>query len=680
MPSLLTPMSAAAITVNQQHQSSTNMLPQWRNHFEGSTTPPTQQSGTATAALTKLETSSLSSSTHSSGTVSPHIHATNGQPHLIVPNMDAMGIFRGLQDRSIAVDQMHYATALAATLAAVASNGLPKSMPPSALSNSIHLSGDFTGRSPRDLQTRGTLGPVPSVSSLHPPPPAPPLPPPPSYFRMNTELNAFMKRVQEEEAEIKKHDCPKAELAEPELWRAFHKMTTEMVITKSGRRMFPAYKINVSGLDPKAKYVMLMDIVPRDENRYKFHNNGWAVAGKADPEPTKRPYIHPDSPATGEQWMQKPISFHKLKLTNNITERQPFQAVLNSMHKYIPRVHIVRADDLMKINFCEFVTFSFEESEFIAVTAYQNEQITQLKIDHNPFAKGFRDNGSGRREKKRQRLQQLPQLNSTGSLIPGDNDEDTKLGEGERRSKDAPFSTLRQPSFSCSSGRLPQLPPVPLSSFHSPSRVGGGDGRLRLSPLAVHCPPVGRLPELSSLSERLWADVRESERLLAAAAAAVALDRRPSSLANLLCQSLVGGHQRSSSFPQTRLDAFTLLENSPFPLGSTLQQRHTVHHCPLPKQSQPSTHSLPSQHLPSPSYLADRPSPNALPADGRESPADPAVFPREAGDSSALPTGSKRLWSSSKQLRDHPHSKEAEDEQDSGPSASKKSFNITNLL
>lgn len=94
------------------------------------------------------------------------------------------------------------------------------------------------------------------------------------------------------------------------------------------RRMFPAYKINVTGLDPKAKYVMMMDIVPRDENRYKFHNNGWAVAGKADPEPTKRPYIHPDSPATGEQWMQKPISFHKLKLTNNIAERQPFVSSL----------------------------------------------------------------------------------------------------------------------------------------------------------------------------------------------------------------------------------------------------------------------------------------------------------------------------------------------------------------
>ena len=35
----------------------------------------------------------------------------------------------------------------------------------------------------------------------------------------------------------------------------------------------------------------------------------------------KRMYIHPDSPATGEQWVQKIISFHKLKLTNNISDK-----------------------------------------------------------------------------------------------------------------------------------------------------------------------------------------------------------------------------------------------------------------------------------------------------------------------------------------------------------------------
>jgi len=50
----------------------------------------------------------------------------------------------------------------------------------------------------------------------------------------------------------------------------------------------------------------------------------WMVAGKADPEMPKRMYIHPDSPATGEQWMQKVVSFHKLKLTNNISDKHGF--------------------------------------------------------------------------------------------------------------------------------------------------------------------------------------------------------------------------------------------------------------------------------------------------------------------------------------------------------------------
>jgi hypothetical protein len=48
------------------------------------------------------------------------------------------------------------------------------------------------------------------------------------------------------------------------------------------------------------------------------------VAGKADPEMPKRMYIHPDSPATGEQWMQKVVNFHKLKLSNNISDKSGF--------------------------------------------------------------------------------------------------------------------------------------------------------------------------------------------------------------------------------------------------------------------------------------------------------------------------------------------------------------------
>lgn len=41
--------------------------------------------------------------------------------------------------------------------------------------------------------------------------------------------------------------------------------------------------------------------------------------------------------------------------------------------------------------FQNYRTFIFTETKFIAVTAYQNHRITQLKIASNPFAKGFRD-------------------------------------------------------------------------------------------------------------------------------------------------------------------------------------------------------------------------------------------------------------------------------------------------
>lgn len=43
----------------------------------------------------------------------------------------------------------------------------------------------------------------------------------------------------------------------------------------SPRRMFPSYKVKVTGLNPKTKYILLMDIVPADDHRYKFADNKW---------------------------------------------------------------------------------------------------------------------------------------------------------------------------------------------------------------------------------------------------------------------------------------------------------------------------------------------------------------------------------------------------------------------
>lgn len=55
-----------------------------------------------------------------------------------------------------------------------------------------------------------------------------------------------------------------------QLWDKFHEQGTEMIVTKTGRRMFPTFQVRVSGLDPQAIYIMMMDFVPVDDKRYRY--------------------------------------------------------------------------------------------------------------------------------------------------------------------------------------------------------------------------------------------------------------------------------------------------------------------------------------------------------------------------------------------------------------------------
>ncbi|KAM8854021.1 T-box transcription factor TBX4 [Synchiropus picturatus] len=215
----------------------------------------------------------------------------------------------------------------------------------------------------------------------------------PEQSRLNLSTAPSISSSREPDQSI---DNIKVALHERELWRKFHDTGTEMIITKAGRRMFPSYKVKVTGMNPKTKYILLIDVVPADDHRYKFCDNKWMVAGKAEPAMPGRLYVHPDSPATGAHWMRQLVSFQKLKLTNNHLD--PFgHIILNSMHKYQPRVHIVKADENNAFGSknTAYCTHVFHETAFISVTSYQNHKITQLKIENNPFAKGFRGNEEG---------------------------------------------------------------------------------------------------------------------------------------------------------------------------------------------------------------------------------------------------------------------------------------------
>ncbi|KAK4810304.1 hypothetical protein QYF61_017351 [Mycteria americana] len=246
------------------------------------------------------------------------------------------------------------------------------------------------------------------------------------------------------------------ELQGAELWRRFHEIGTEMIITKAGsvfnpfspfkrqpllrtfpsarRRMFPSVRVKVKGLEPLTQYYIAIDVVPVDSKRYSpiriygerctyvkeglhrraagariesigvrgpgragkgspppdrgpararyvYHSSQWMVAGNTDHSCiAPRLYIHPDSPCSGETWMRQIISFDRVKLTNNEMDDKG-HIILQSMHKYKPRVHVIAQDsrfDLAQIQSlpAEGVqTFSFQETEFTTVTAYQNQQV-----------------------------------------------------------------------------------------------------------------------------------------------------------------------------------------------------------------------------------------------------------------------------------------------------------------
>ncbi|KAL1132181.1 hypothetical protein AAG570_010138 [Ranatra chinensis] len=167
--------------------------------------------------------------------------------------------------------------------------------------------------------------------------------------------------------------------------------------------MFPSIRIRVTGLEPGARYFVMVEAVLNTGSRYKFSAAEWTAVGSAEPQshPSTRLYIHPDSPALGSSWMAQDVLFHRAKLTNNPLDRSG-NLVLTSMHKYQPRIHIVKASDVLAVHWSPTATFTFPETEFIAVTAYQNEKITKLKIDNNPFAKGFRENGQAKTKRKMQ--------------------------------------------------------------------------------------------------------------------------------------------------------------------------------------------------------------------------------------------------------------------------------------
>ncbi|CAL8306118.1 unnamed protein product [Boreogadus saida] len=250
----------------------------------------------------------------------------------------------------------------------------------------------------------------------------------------------------------------KMELENASLWKQFSAVGTEMIITKKGRRMFPGLSVKLSGLNPALRYILLLDVVPLDGARYRFQGDAWATVGEAEARLPDRVFIHPDSPATGAHWLSRSVAFHRAKLTNHTLDSQG-HIILHSLHRYQPRLHIMEARDMLRWGGAQH-SFTFPETQFLTVTAYQNPRITELKIRSNPFAKGFREDGRNCKKQRdaRQKRKMTEPLDLDGSE-PGDPSRDL---QGLVL---APLPQLQDPSRD-----LQGLVLAPLPQLQDPSR------------------------------------------------------------------------------------------------------------------------------------------------------------------------------------------------------------------
>ncbi|KAF9167760.1 hypothetical protein BGX20_011508 [Mortierella sp. AD010] len=244
----------------------------------------------------------------------------------------------------------------------------------------------------------------------------------------------------------KNYRTPALLLLDEDLWGKFHSQQNEMIITKSGRCLFPCLRFKAVNLDPEALYTIRLDFEMTDPRRFRFSNGKWTPThqlsriGDSSDEGiatstilSGESYTHPSIWQTGCDWMKSPISFAKVKLSNNSpdlsTKRQRRESRRSdsnnesshlfhvlSFHKYHPRVHLIqrfRHSNSVLSSKC----FTFDRTSFIAVTHYQNYRVNDLKKGFNPHAKGFR-NKTGRSQSGYKRLSQSRQnqnLSSSGS-------------------------------------------------------------------------------------------------------------------------------------------------------------------------------------------------------------------------------------------------------------------------
>ncbi|XP_043231542.1 T-box transcription factor T homolog [Amphibalanus amphitrite] len=263
-------------------------------------------------------------------------------------------------------------------------------------------------------------------------------------------------------------------LERAQLWKAFFSRTNEMIVTRKGRKMFPTIRLRVSGLEKTCLYAMCLEFVQVHDIKFRYIHGDWkqTSTARADPPPTAV-YVHPKSYQMGAYWMSEAICFDDVKITNDKTAG-PSMMPLNSMHMYEPRLHIVRVNVIpgQGLEAVNVMSHRLRVTGFVAVTAYQNDKVTALKVENNPFARAFNRSASALAAFELSMAQ-------TGQMLNGEQQQhhhqqqqqqqqQHQLQQQQQQLNTEQGAHMAQNRFQPYPSRLPQPPPQ-----GSPLRKGG---------------------------------------------------------------------------------------------------------------------------------------------------------------------------------------------------------------
>ncbi|KAF9933940.1 hypothetical protein FBU30_003884 [Linnemannia zychae] len=135
---------------------------------------------------------------------------------------------------------------------------------------------------------------------------------------------------------------PTLTLVDCDLWNQFHHQQNEMIITKSGRCLFPALRLRAAGLIPTAEYSVHLDLEQLVPNRFKYCDGNWeslsnevfALKETSKNTPKDNPKETPEK--ISETAPKKTFEDLSEKMSEKIFEKNPEKAP-ERMHEKAPK-------------------------------------------------------------------------------------------------------------------------------------------------------------------------------------------------------------------------------------------------------------------------------------------------------------------------------------------------------